>query len=264
MFKRFTDSRGSMTLEATLVFPLILFILASLIFFCMYIYQKLVVLDTAVYTAKERAATWDNSKKNLETGGLNGALVNDGLYWRILNDFTGSSLVNQKSQDGRGLSGSMLLTGVFKKPVSQQIEVTYSNKAVKRTVSVKVNQNIILPKVWSSGILSSQVGGSAKADIAEPVEFIRNFDLGSDYLNELVNYMKTYGQDQVGETKPTPVIASVRSNVNGQQLYHNLGCKYIKQINQENIREFPSEDAARAAGFHICLNCAKQKLSPVQ
>ncbi|MGP3787060.1 TadE/TadG family type IV pilus assembly protein [Paenibacillus sp. 1A_MP2] len=76
---------GSFTIEASLVFPIVLFILVLLLFFSMYMYQK-TFLNQHAYAASERAAySWDNSHKQAMTGEVV-AGEHDNLYWRLTDD----------------------------------------------------------------------------------------------------------------------------------------------------------------------------------
>lgn len=210
----------------------------AVIFFALFIYQKMVIMDTAVYVARERAATWNNSFRDIETGSLGGSLNNDGLYWRITGDAAGSELVDRKLRDADKFAQIMINTHMLEPRQSGLLGINYNNQIIKRTVST------------SSGVCS---------DIPEPVEFIRNFGLGKEYLNQIAGYIKTFGKKSSAEERLT-VVASKNSNVYGQKIYHYPGCKHIGKIKQENLKEFESGDLAAKAGYHLCIDCAKGKL----
>ena len=79
---RFKKEEGSFTFEASLVFPIVLFILVLILFFSMYMYQK-TFLNQHAYAASERAAySWDNSHKQAMTGEVVAGEY-DNLYWRL-------------------------------------------------------------------------------------------------------------------------------------------------------------------------------------
>lgn len=236
--KRFLRSKGSATLELTIIFPLILFLLLAIIFFALFIYQKMVAMDTSVYTARERAATWNNSFKDIETGSLWGSTNNDGLYWRITGDASSSELVDKKLSAANYYAQSMMNAHLLQPQQSGSLTIAYKNTVIKRTV------------ITSSG---------AFADVSEPVEFIRNFGLGKEYFNELISYLKTFGRKPQEEDK-LAVVASKKSNVYGQKIYHYPGCKHIGKIKQENLRQFQSEDLAVKEGFNLCIDCANSRL----
>lgn len=82
---RLKKEEGSFTIEASLVFPIVLFILVLLLFFSMYMYQK-TFLNQHAYAASERAAySWDNSHKQAMTGEVE-AGEHDNLNWRLTDD----------------------------------------------------------------------------------------------------------------------------------------------------------------------------------
>jgi len=254
-------NRGSATIEATIILPAILLVLFSLIFFSMYIYQRLIVLDSAIYTAKERAATWDNSKKELETGSLGGAIYTDGLYWRIFDDNAGSALVYQKDESAGNFIEGRLGQGLYKSRNPRRATVSYDNKIIKRTVSVVVNQDIFFPHRWLTALSGTATAAGARSDVSEPVELIRNFDLGNEYLSQVLNSLGIFGRGTPPAEDDSRVIASAKSDVNGQKVYHYPGCWHISKIKDENLVEFNSVDAADAQGFHLCRDCAKRKLN---
>lgn len=259
----FQESKGSVTLEATIVFPIIIFFIFSLVFLSMFIYQKLVLLDAAIYTAKQRAATWDNSSKYMEDG-FRAEFDSDGLYWRVFNDFGGSGLVNSKIKNSRNFLVSKLEDGVFNLKGSK-INIRYTNTLVKRTVSVDIIENIVMPLNWLANILGSTITAGAKAEVAEPVEYIRNIDLAERYTGTLLDQLKNYlsgFQTENGERRPRQVVASIDSNSNGLKVYHYANCPYVGRIKETNRLSFDSPNQAVAGGYRLCVYCAKNAISP--
>ncbi len=243
--KIFSNSGGSVSLEAVIIFPLILFILFSLIFLAMFVYQKLVLLDAAVYTARQRAATWDNSSKNLEDG-FQAKPSSDGLYWRIFNDSRGSALVENKLREAVDFLNRKLSSGVFKLRGSG-VDVQYTNELIERTVAVKVTQDLIIPVRWPAGILGNNLTAGAKAVITEPVEYIRNISLA---------------EKNAGGKRSGPVIASKESNSNGIKIYHYPDCPYVQRIKEANRIEFDTPQSALSKGYHLCQHCAGNAAKP--
>lgn len=89
----FKDDKGSFTIEASLIFPMLLIITLSLIFFSLVIYYKSVLQYDANRIADQVAFSWNNSSKDLQTGEFNTYTtdLNDGLYWRL----TGNNFLSQ-------------------------------------------------------------------------------------------------------------------------------------------------------------------------
>lgn len=79
------DVRGSFTLEASLVLPVIFYAILVLLFFCLYLYQNALLGQAASAAAERSAYTWDNSYRNDLTGAFEEGHY-DSLYWRLKDD----------------------------------------------------------------------------------------------------------------------------------------------------------------------------------
>ncbi|WP_338708043.1 TadE/TadG family type IV pilus assembly protein [Paenibacillus amylolyticus] len=184
---KFKKEEGSFTVEASLIFPVVLFILVLLLFFTMYMYQK-TFLNQHAYAASERAAySWDNSHKKAMTGEY---VVgeHDNLYWRLTDDrmlgalFGWAGADNQVSVsipggEGGNLSGQKLAQAVQHMPSAMKGTIEYQNSLIQRKVTTKLEQVISLPLpsfLFDSGNRVLTQGSSA---VVEPVEFIRTVDL---------------------------------------------------------------------------------------
>ncbi|WP_433751735.1 TadE/TadG family type IV pilus assembly protein [Paenibacillus amylolyticus] len=184
---RLKKEEGSFTVEASLIFPVVLFILVLLLFFTMYMYQK-TFLNQHAYAASERAAySWDNSHKQTMTGEFV-AGEHDNLYWRLTDDrmlgalFGWAGADNQVSipvpaGEGGSLSEQKLAQAVQHMPSAMKGTVEYQNSLIQRKVTTKLEQVISLPLpsfLFDSGNRVLTQGSSA---VVEPVEFIRTVDL---------------------------------------------------------------------------------------
>ncbi len=255
------NQKGSYTLEASLVIPVILVVLLGVVFFSIYIYEKLVLLDAAVYSARQTATVWDNSRKDPETGSLGGDFRTDGLYWRITDDHSDSDLVRQKTGSAIALTRTRLRGGIPGDSEPADISVAYSNSLVQRIVTVDISRKAAVPPVLltgkpAAGRIGSMAAGHANSVIAEPVEFIRNWELAAGYINEARNFLANFAVEKAAAGDARTIIASSQSDVNGKKVYHYPGCRHIGNMKQENIIEFGSVDEANAGGYHICVDCA--------
>ncbi|WP_418792176.1 TadE family protein [Phosphitispora sp. TUW77] len=251
------DRKGSYTLEASLVIPVILTVILGIMFFSIYLYEKLALLDTAVYSARQTAAAWDNSRKDIETGSFRGDFRTDGLYWRITDDYSESSLVKQKTDRAAALINTRLQGDISSEREPADISVTFSNSLIQRTVSVNISRKTDVSPFLPGSLINSLISGSAEAAVTEPVEFIRNWELTTGYLNEAKDLLGDFAAEKAARSDTGTIVASVQSNVNGKKVYHYPGCRHIGNIKQENIIEFSSVDEANARGYHICVDCAK-------
>ncbi|PZT55440.1 TadE/TadG family type IV pilus assembly protein [Paenibacillus silvae] len=188
---RLRKEEGSFTIEASLVFPVILFILILLLFFTMYMYQK-VFLNQHAYAAAERAAySWDNSHKQAMTGEY-AAGEQDSLYWRLTDDRLLGSVFGWAGADnevtvtiaageGGSLSEKKLAQASGGMPSAMRGMMTYQNALIQRKVTTRLEQVISLP--LPSFLLDSGSGVLTQglSAVVEPVEFIRTVDLARYY-----------------------------------------------------------------------------------
>lgn len=254
-------SKGSATLELTIIFPVIMLVFFSLVFLSMHLYQKLITLDAATYTASQAAATWDNSHKEFE-GGFLPAWKNDGLYWRLLNDRPGSGLAAEKTGYASSFLNHRLAPGAITTaaPEEPEVEVSYVNSIIRRTVRAEVSGRLFSPV---SPLIKNLAGDgyevSAESDVAEPAEFIRICDLGGEYLEKIAGYLGVFGRSAQSGTGIV-LVGSTNAGSGGrdEKIYHYPGCRYIGRIKEK--REFNSVSEAKAAGYHLCIKCAESRL----
>lgn len=184
---RRNKEEGSFTIEASLVFPVVLFTLVILLFFSMYMYQK-TFLNQHAYAASERAAySWDNSHKQAMTGEFATGEY-DNLYWRLKDDQLLGALfgwagadnqvtVSVPAGEGGSLSEQKLSQAVQDMPTAMTGTIEYQNTLIQRKVTTKLEQMISLPLpsfLFDSG---NSVFTTASSAVVEPVEFIRTVDL---------------------------------------------------------------------------------------
>lgn len=268
------SSVGSVTVEAGIVLPVILLMLFSMVFFSMYVYHKLVLLDTAVYTATQRAETWDQAGKNLEDGYLK-SIKNDGLYWRLFSDLNGFAsqegsrvstggpeLVRDKSSAALNLVKDMLKYQVFKSNRST-ITVHYKNLVLRRIVSVNIYEHIMIPVNWISNILSPNLAYRAEADVVEPAEFIRMMGLAEKYSPQVLASFSNIPDPFIKKENEAGITGKLIASKGVQygrnvRVFHYQGCRYISRIKTENLIQFDSTEQANSSGYYLCWECAKR------
>lgn len=182
---------GSLTIESSLVFPVIFLITAGIIYFGTYVYQHVALYSLASSAAEKTAYTWDNSHKNPVTGDFYPG-EQDGLYWHWLQDgawdwlrlFRGnpneSVLLNSgldTEWQGGSLIGKKLLHIKGLLPLGVSGEAEYDNSWVERHVTVKLFTPFHIPSLlhWLMG--REEITAVSAAVVTEPVEFIRMADL---------------------------------------------------------------------------------------
>ncbi|MFS0870520.1 TadE family protein [Paenibacillus xylanilyticus] len=187
MSKRFKKEDGSFTIEASLVFPVVLFILVLILFFSMYMYQK-TFLNQHAYAAAERAAySWDNSHKQPMTGEVV-ADEHDNLYWRLTDDRLLGALFGWAGADnqisvpvpagaGGNLTEKKLSQAVQGMPSGMRGTIEYQNSLVQRKVTTELEQVISLPLPSFLFDSANNVLTQGSSAVVEPAEFIRTVDL---------------------------------------------------------------------------------------
>lgn len=182
------DDQGSFTIEASILLPMVMCITMLLLFFCLYSYQKSMLLQVASGATERAAYNWDNSHK--EVSGSYAAGEYDSLYWRIGDDALLSSLFGGEAGSGGvtiELPGEVsdksdlpvlkLRHSSAMVPNNMPGNMNYAYSLTGRKVSTELNRLLNLPVL--DEVLSDEAKPTVKAQsiIAEPVEFIRTVDL---------------------------------------------------------------------------------------
>lgn len=220
---------GSFTVESSIVFPAIFFVLLAVIMLSMYTYQKVVIYHSALLSAERTAFRWDNSKREPLSGiGLTGQY--DGLYWRMSGNgalqsvFGWGTASDQQGEtivqigEGGGLAenssdhddsssdeasfreaAETSLSAAKMNRITQRIpgqfegQMSYDNGLLEKTIEVKLLQPLsIAPLEAMLGASGPKAVGSAV--IVDPVEGIRNVDL-------VRYYTAKFGQTPDGKVK---------------------------------------------------------------
>ncbi|NEU27001.1 pilus assembly protein [Paenibacillus polymyxa] len=203
---------GSFSLEASLVFPILLLVIFVMLFFCLYIYQKSILVQVAS-TASERAAySWDNSFKDPRTGAFAQG-QRDSLYWRLKDDVMLAALFGWARADnqervqvpggtgGGGMPTQKLSNAANKMPIGMQGQMTYENSIIRRRVTTELNKMVKVP-LLNQFLDQTDLQGKMSSGVVEPVEWIRTV--------EMVRY---YGAKFMGRGSGEKVDPSVAGKV---------------------------------------------------
>ncbi len=171
-----------------MVLPIIMCITMLLLFFCLYSYQKSMLLQVASSATERAAYNWDNSHKARDGSFPQGEY--DSLYWRIGDDRLLSSLFGVGENGGASviqlpgggvqednLPAVKLGKSAVRVPGNVLGEMGYSYTLTGRKVNAKLRRMLHLPvldEILSDG---AQPEVAAQSLVAEPVEFIRTVDL---------------------------------------------------------------------------------------
>ncbi|WP_179031864.1 TadE/TadG family type IV pilus assembly protein [Paenibacillus kribbensis] len=178
---------GSFSLEASLVFPVLLLIIFVMLFFCLYIYQKSILVQVAS-TASERAAySWDNSFRDPRTGAFTQG-QRDSLYWRLKDDvmlgalfgWAGANHLESVQVPNGSEAGSLpaqkLSNAESRMPAGMQGQMAYENSLVHRKVTTELNKIVKVP-LLNQFLDQTDLQGKMSSGVVEPVEWIRMVEL---------------------------------------------------------------------------------------
>jgi TadE-like protein len=174
MIDRFRkENEGSFTLEASIIFPILLIIVLLFVFFSLVIYEKVTLQYKANQIASRMAQTWGSSTMNIQTGelGQSDYVINngDGLYWRITSN-------NGFNKFGLNLSDSGVVTKKKQRVGEYAGNVSFENGLFVQEIVVSLDKDLALPDVIADIFGINKVGATARHPVVDQTEIIRNTD----------------------------------------------------------------------------------------
>lgn len=168
---------GSFTLEATILFPILLIIVLLFVFFSLVIYEKVTLQYKANRMASEMAHAWDSSTMDIQTNEMtkedyvtsNG----DGLYWRLSSN---NLLKDKLNLVGISLDSSDLVQKKINRAGEFSGDITFKGGFFVQKVNVNLNKELGLPSSISNVFGINQIGATSEKPVLDPVETIRNTD----------------------------------------------------------------------------------------
>lgn len=162
---------GNFTMEATLIFPILLILVLLFIFFSLVIYEKVSLQYKANQIASRLAYTWTSSTMNYVTGEMTEedyTTVNeDGLYWRLTsNNFLGNFGLGDSGTVQKKIARAGEING----------EIDFRNGYFVQEIEVSLDKQLSLPPYVANLFGINKVAATARHPVVEPVEIIRNTD----------------------------------------------------------------------------------------
>lgn len=241
------NERGSFTLEASILVPIMMFGLICFLVAGLYFYHFVTVSKIAHETAERTAYGWNHPESNWHTGATP-AEPRDSLYWRLGADGFGglfrlltgeaSSSVHLPQQgDGKEKSPSgKLVRSAGQLSDALHGRLRYNNTLIRR--SVQAEMQAALPALFMS---HREVRYSIRASsvIVEPAEFIRNVDLAVRYGSALRE--RTISERRAGEA----VARFVGREELSSFAHHDQAAAYLRAIVEGREAEFETAHGKR-------------------
>jgi hypothetical protein len=202
------NEKGSFIIEASLIFPIIFFIIIGVLYLSIYIYENVQLYSYANKAANRISYVWTNSHMDIVTGELDSPGASDGLYWRLTDDqllgeLFGTGGSNSAVTIGAGSGGDLAsrkLSKITGSALSDSVsgKVFYENDIAEKRVVVELNKNLPFPN-FVEKVLNSDVKVKASATITDPVEFIRTVELIKVYATELKDNLSILQKQKANE-----------------------------------------------------------------
>lgn len=182
---------GSFTIEASLLFPMILIMTLTLVFFCLIVFEKVVLHQRAQIIANRSAYVWNNSSKDISTGTFTKYTSDpgstDGLYWRLSgNQIFSKFHLNFGGGTGEIEIGNKNNTSLIDKklsripkgwmPAGSTGNISFHNNWTGGKIIVNLNEPLRIPDSISKLLRIRHISTRASASISDPVEFVRDTD----------------------------------------------------------------------------------------
>lgn len=197
MATRNSDSaRGSLTVEAVLIVPIIIFVLFWLVNIAFVLYQYAALQAIANQAVEAAQAGWDNTAKDIRTGRLetSGQLSVEGLYWGIWDPDQALKESSLKAWVIKSVNRDPLMdifTGKTKQGGIKADVTTQSLLGLRRSITVKITDDrltLFSPIRSMFGFeKTNQVVVASRGTLQDPAELIRDLDWGAELYSEYMN-----------------------------------------------------------------------------
>lgn len=192
----FKNEKGEAVIEATLIYPIVFFVVGFIILFGLYEMQGVLEYSCAQYIANY------TSKLITEPGYENYGEINDNdIDFKSVNNFE-----DDKSKFSAKIYRRINYSGVSKENMNNKLEnminsskllkiddtdcsVKFKRTILNTTVIVTVKDSITMPKFLNYIGLDNEWNRSVTATsvVTDPAEFIRNFDMAQDAITYVLN-----------------------------------------------------------------------------
>lgn len=190
---RLCNRKGSLVVEAALVFPIVFLAVIAVIYICMLMYQRTYIQTLANLAADRGAATWNNFTRDTTLGRTDKVNLDaSGLYWRLF-DFNKTTKEHNLKDYIEKRLGAYSILGSDKQVSIQVVDyIAYKKLVISINDSYRIPVGSVL-KIFGLGDRYT-ISVKSEAVINEPVEFIRNTDFVLDMEREFEDKYPGYGR----------------------------------------------------------------------
>ncbi|MFZ5988444.1 MAG: TadE/TadG family type IV pilus assembly protein [Bacillota bacterium] len=190
------NKKGSITVEASLIVPVVILVVIVMVYMLMLMYQKAYIQSVANQSAENGAAMWNSPYKDIFMQQiLKKNMKNTLPYWRIF-DGNKADKLDKVEEYAKYYVEKYSIVG-FKR--ESEAFADLNDKIIYKKLVVVITHKYYLP----GGNLLRQVGLNpeqtfvvkSEAVINEPSEFIRNTDFVVDVVREIDQATGSHGQN---------------------------------------------------------------------
>ncbi|HHW48862.1 MAG TPA: hypothetical protein GXX14_09630 [Clostridiaceae bacterium] len=182
---RVSAQKGSITVEAAIVIPVVILSIVVVIYIVLIMYQKAYMQAVADDAASRGAAAWDKSASSLETIRVEKENLGDrGLYWRIYDpEKTSRQKAVEEYLDRKYGRYGILRESSRWSMAELKDYIIYKKLVVTMENSYRLPIGGLLSMFGIDGYFT--IKAKSEAVVNEPVEFIRNIDFLIDMERKL-------------------------------------------------------------------------------
>lgn len=202
------DERGNMSLEATLVLPIIMSVIVIMLVAAIYVFQVVFLQYVSLSTVERAAFIWDDADRQIITGQVRseeqyGLYENEIMLQLIrkiipldnsqlttsLDITSDTNLVSQENNSpplNTLVSDKLTLAKQHIEQMNLNVngQVTYSHPAVLPRIEVKITQQLS-PLIWQNQQVFVSPAYTTYRSLVNPISFIRSVDLVMYYTEKL-------------------------------------------------------------------------------
>lgn len=183
------SNKGSTTIEAALIFPIIFLTIITLIYVSIFLYEQAYVKSLADRAAERGAAIWKNPESDMYISLVKlGDFKYNDPYWRLIDLNKSSKEKKIGEYIKRSLDEYSILRSRDKEGPMNTTDIAFSaqvkNYIVYKKLTVTVDKKFKLPLGNGLAFLgidnTIKISAKSEALVNEPAEFIRSTDLAID------------------------------------------------------------------------------------